>query len=276
VRGLAIERALGRRGYRGEYAMFGPPLPFAIARRPSYRTVPIDPRQLLDAKAASTSAAAQALVAYAPDVLLVDLFWAPLVHILPLLPCPAWLLLRKVPPIWFVGPPGLPFPAEAFARVIAIEPGGVDRATETIDPLVVANPDELRPAGALREALRVRDGQRLEIVHQAGNPGELSAVTAQAGQGARTFTLGRDGNDEGTGSDHFFPLCEWLRDADRIVSAAGYNSFWEAHWLGYAERTTFVPFRRPIDDQGWRVRTCSGVIPARNGADVLARQLMGA
>jgi hypothetical protein len=257
--------------------MFGPSLPFAIARRPSYRTVPIESAELLDAKTASASAAAQTLIAYAPDVLLVDLFWAPLVHILPLLGCPAWLLLRKVPPVWFVGPPGIPFPASAFARIIAIEPGGAERATETIDPLVVANPDEVRPPGALREALRVREGQPLEIVHQVGNPGELAALTAQAGAGARTFTLGREQEteDEGAGSDHFFPLCEWLQGADRIVSAAGYNSFWEAHWLGYAGRTTFVTLRRPIDDQAWRVRTCSGVVPARNGADVLARQLLG-
>jgi hypothetical protein len=251
--------------------MFGPALPFRIAQRHSYRPLPIEPRRLLDAKNTAETPLAKALVAFAPDVLLVDLFWAPVVHILPLLRCEAWLLLRKVPPVWFAGPPGLAFPPSAFARAIAIEPDAADRASETIDPIVIANREELRPAGALRGALGVAPGEPLFVVHQAGTPGELSMLAARAAPGARTFTLLRD--DPARGEDRFFPLCEWLGDADGVVSAAGYNAFWEAQWLGHAERTTFVPFARPIDDQSWRIRTCSGRTPSDNGADVLARQL---
>ena len=46
------------------------------------------------------------------------------------------------------------------------------------------------------------------------------------------------------------------------------NSVWEARWLGYAERTTFVPFPRGNDDQAARI---AGRVPmTENGADVLA------
>ncbi len=68
-----------------------------------------------------------------------------------------------------------------------------------------------------------------------------------------------------------FPAAEWLGGADRIVAGAGYNAFWEAHWLGYAERTEWIPFRRTIDDQALRVELSRGMTPRENGADTLAR-----
>jgi hypothetical protein len=217
----------------------------------------------------------------------VDLFWAPLRHVLPLPSCAAWLLVRSVPPKWFVGPPGHPYERSQFARVIAIEPGaGLGHEDETIDPIVIANPDEVRPKTALREALGVADGERLLVVHQAGVPGEWTELTKGGGT-VHAFTLSRDDVTIAASTtspppapgvhvhdgDAFFPLAEWLPGADAIVSGAGYNAFWEAHWLGYARRTTFTPFARKIDDQAWRIRACAGSAPKQNGADVLARML---
>jgi hypothetical protein len=60
-----------------------------------------------------------------------------------------------------------------------------------------------------------------------------------------------------------------------VATGAGYNSFWEARWLGYADRTTFTAFARPIDDQVWRVRECGAHTMRENGADALARAILG-
>ena len=254
--------------------MCGPRLPFRVAQRPTYRPVPVDPVALRDPRTAQATEIARTLVEFAPDVLLVDLFWAPLVHILPLLRCEAWLLLRKVPPIWLQGPPGVPFSARPFARIVAIEPGATESAaTDAIDPIVITNPDELRPPGALREALGLPPNEPLAVVHQAGGLGELESLTRQAGSRARTFTLERV--DAAGGDDRFFPLCEWLGDADALFAGAGYNAFWEARWLGHAARTTFRAFPRKIDDQAWRLKTCWAHTPTENGADVLAQWLTG-
>jgi hypothetical protein len=236
--------------------MVGPALPFRIARRSSYRAVPLDPVELSDPRRGGQSELARVLRELSPELLIVDLFWAPLRRLLPIAGCEAWLLVRRVPPVWFKGPPILPYERSLFARVLGIEPGAADGyVDETIDPIVLANPDECRPREALRDALGVAANERLVVVHQAGNAGEAAALAASA-------------------DDAFFPLCEWLGGADTIVSGAGYNAFWEARRLGYAARSTFVPFTRALDDQAWRVRECSSQVPAENGADVLARRIV--
>jgi hypothetical protein len=304
VRGLAIRRALQRAGSRAEFAMFGPRAPYGFARAsgvaPLFREVAIDHEVLRDPARAADSELARALRAYAPDVVLVDLFWAPLRNVLPLAGCEAWLLVRSVPEKWFVGPPGHPYERDRFARVIAIEPGaGLGHEDETIAPIVIANPDEQRPRGALREALGVRPAgeERLLVVQQAGAPGEWATLVADAANAPpdavhHVLTFGRDDETAASralaesagprvrlcdGAD-FFPLAEWLADADEVVSGAGYNAFWESRWLGYVARTRFVPFARRIDDQSWRLRACAGLpmtkIMTDNGADILARRLL--
>jgi hypothetical protein len=283
VRGIAIERALARAGSRCTYAMFGPRSPLSLARRANYHPVSLDPAELSDHARAPGSELAGALAAFAPDVLLVDLFWAPLRLLLPLPSCESWLLLRRAPPAWLVGPPGHPYERSAFARVLAIEPGVHEgQVDQAIDPIVVSNPDERRPVGALRQELGVPPEEPLVVAHQAGEPGDWARlVRTSSARPLHVFTPPRD--DDAVLScpadvvlhdgNAFFPLAEWLRDADAIVSGAGYNAYWEARWLGHGQRTTFVPFDRVIDDQSWRVRECGNHRPRENGADMIARWL---
>jgi hypothetical protein len=117
VRGLAIGRGLARAGFAGEYRMLGPALPFPVARSSSgYETVEIqNDRTLRDRHLAQMSGLAQRLQALSPDLLLVDLFWAPLYWVLPSLSCEAWLLVRTCPPVWLQGPPDMPFRKAANA-----------------------------------------------------------------------------------------------------------------------------------------------------------------
>ncbi len=163
LRGLAIRRGLLRQGFGGEIRAFGPEVPFPAARQALDREVVTieGDRTYQNRLLAPVSPLAQGLRAYAPDLLLVDLFWAPLYWILPTLSCPAWLLLRLAPPIWLEGPPGVPFRPEPFERIIAIEPlcraHGV-RPVPAFDRRPGAPPARLpvdperergRPAGAL-------------------------------------------------------------------------------------------------------------------------------
>lgn len=264
VRGLAIRRALRRAGFRGSYRMFGPRQPFAAGRDDDWQVVDVPEDLLRSPDRAKETELAERLRSFAPDVLVVDMFWAPLRHVLPIPGCEAWLLLRSFPRAWLVGPPGLPFDASQYARIVAIEPVTADAVTHTIDPVVIANPDECRPAGALRRKLGAPSGRKLVAVMHAGLRGEHRSFTPALMPGEMLVTF--DLHDESA----TFPIAEWLGDCDRIHCAAGYNSFWEAHWLRYAERTTFFPFARRNDDQRWRVSRCAGHRMSSNGADTLA------
>ena len=281
ARGLAIERALARAGSTATFTMIGPPTTLRLADRASYRAVAVDPAELADPARAEASDLARALRALSPDVLLVDLFWAPLRNLLPIAGCEAWLLVRRTPPAWFVGPPGFPFERARFARVLGIEPG-LDAAQidETIAPIVTANPDELRAKGALRAKLEVPAGLPIHVIHQAGEPDEWrQLLDVRPERPVHVFAPGAVWGHTPPQCVHLhdggalFPLAAWLGDAAAIASGAGYNAFWEARWLGHSRRTTFVPFIRKIDDQAWRLRTCSSHVPRENGADVLARRL---
>jgi hypothetical protein len=139
-------------------------------------------------------------------------------------------------------------------------------AREAVDPVVICNPDECRPPGALRERLGVPAGRRLSVVLQAGRRGESEQLQRLAGEGAAVLDL--------FDPEAPFPAAEWLGGADRIVAGAGYNAFWESRWLGYHERTEWMPFPRSIDDQALRLELGRATRPRENGADVLARWIL--
>lgn len=277
VRGLAIGRALERAGFRGAYRMFGPPQRFPAAaadvRARDWEEVAVVEAELLDPTLARSSSVRRALEAFAPDVLIVDMFWAPLANVLPLPGCEAWLLLRAMHPKWLVGPPGLPFSAAKthYARILRIEPAATvagDVAFETIDPVVLVNRDETMPNGALRDRLGIARDRRLVAVVHAGIAGEAASFTPEVAKDESLVELDLHA------SDALFPIAAWLGDCDALHAAAGYNTFWEAHWLGYAERTTFVPFARRNDDPFARIRATGHVMRA-NGADTIASRIIG-
>lgn len=266
VRGIAIGRALARRAAGVDYRMVGPPLPYAASARDDYQVVAVAEAELRDPERAGASELAAALRAFRPELLVIDLFWAPLRHVLPLADCEAWLLVRCCPRGWFGGPDDTRYDARRFARVIGIEPHRHTAIREEIAPIVVCNPDECRPTSALRERLGVPGDRRLVVATHAGVRGEIATVAAGAASAVRLDLYAPDA---------LFPLAEWLPGADTVLSGAGYNAFWEARWLGYAARTRFTPLRRDIDDQAWRVHAC-GAYPMRaNGADALAASIAG-
>ena len=52
---------------------------------------------------------------------------------------------------------------------------------ETIDPIVISNPDECRPRDALREYLGVPNGRPVVVVTHAGVRGEVQVLADEAG-----------------------------------------------------------------------------------------------
>lgn len=253
--------------------MFGPAPGAAAAAFPAVPTlgwedVEIRAAQLSAPETARVTDLATRLAAFSPDVLLVDMFWAPLRHILPLAGCEAWLLLRSMPAAWLAGPPGVELDLMQYARIISIEPIASGAVTHPIDPIVMVNPGECQPRGALRARLGMPSEQRLVAVMHAGLPGEQRRLVpaSKGGDLVVTFDLHE--------ASALFPIASWLGDADELHCAAGYNAYWEARWLGYAPRATFTAFARRNDDQAWRIAKCGRYVMRANGADTLAAWLM--
>lgn len=272
ARGVAIERALRRRSTDFELRMFSDRLPYrAETRSRAWVELPFDPTEMRDPGRARRSALARALEDFAPDLLLVDFFWAHVHRLLPLAGCRTWLLVRWAPRGWLEGVPGLERDARLFERTIAIEPATGLVTDDEIPPIVIANPSELRPSSALRERFAVPDGRPLVLVAQAGQPGEYDELAALAKRRfPDAFVIGQTLFD----ADALFPVADWLGGADIIVGGAGYNTFWETRWLGLADRAHLYAFPRSIDDQAWRLVTHHRRAMKDNGADVLAGMIL--
>jgi hypothetical protein len=184
------------------------------------------------------------------------------------LPCPAWLLLRSVPPAWLVGPKEARFDARRYARVLAIEPApGLERF-EAIDPIVVVDRNERASRASLAARLGVGPAEPLQVIARGGLDSDAAILAeAAARRGGRWHHL--DLHDD----DAPFPAAPLLAAADAVVAAPGYNTFWESRLLGFSPRTTWVPIRRALDDAAWRASLPDDVIPRDNGADTLVRLL---
>lgn len=268
VRGVAVQRALERRGAGVEFRLFSPPSPFARLAGAAHTPVTVDPTELRSPPRARASGLARALHDFAPDVVLVDLFWVPLAFVP--LPCPAWLLLRSVPPAWLVGPKEARFDATDYQHVFAIEPApGLERF-EALPPVVVCNRDEARPREALCAVLDADPRAPLHVIARGGlaaDAAPLRAVAPTPGAQVRELDL--------SAPDAPFPLAPYLAGlgpTDTLVAAPGYNTFWEAWTLGFAPRVRWVPLTRTLDDAAWRARLTPQPV-TQNGADVLAERL---
>lgn len=269
VRALAIQRAVERTAADVHLHLIHVddgwktlPLPAGLKRS----RVEMRPDDYRSPALAATSPLAVALREVRPDLIVCDLHWAPVQQVLATeIGVPAWLLLRSHPPAWLRGPAWLPFDQGRWSRIFAIEPLALPVAHETLDPVVIANPDEAMPPSALRQRLGLAPSVPLTVRMQAGRPGFIDRLEGDE--------VGHVHRADMHAPDAIFPICTWLQDADRVLCGGGYNSFWEAARMGYADRTRFTAFPAQIDDQAWRIRTFAGVRPATNGADALAHRM---
>lgn len=272
TRGLAIGNALRRASVRCEYVVLSATTAFAQARAEGVRELSVVQDELEDEARAKESELARALDAFDPDLLLVDMYWAPLHHLLPRGRCEAWLLLRWVPPPWLRSTGRIDFDPRKYARTITIEPMARVDGAEAIEPIVVCNRDEMHAPEVLRARLSVADDARLILVLQAGRRGEAGSLAMDVKRrDARDIIVTSDMYDPGA----LFPIAPYLAGADRIYGGVGYNLFWETRWLGLSARAELYPFDRTIDDQLRRLTGHHAHAMRENGADALVRIITG-
>lgn len=269
VRAVALQRALVRGGHTNVDIDVVAPSSALLTRLlgPRGHGVTIDAAELRDPHRAAHSALTQTIARLQPDVVVIDVFWVPLVFVP--LPCPAWLLLRSVPAAWLVGPREARFDRARYERIFAIEPAPGLESFEATAPVVVSSVDDRLPRSVLAQHLGVGVEAPLNVIVQGGLGSDAEVLTAAA-------------HDVDSGPWHRldmgaahapFPAAPLLANADRVVAAPGYNTFWEAQLLGFAQRTTWVPIRRQLDDAAWRASLRGNEALPGNGADTIAAAL---
>lgn len=268
VRGIAIRNALDRTNVTGiNYRRFGPPIQFtALSDAVDYVTVTND----LGVK----------LTAFKPDLVIVDMFWMPLRTILRKLNCPAWLLIRYLPPLWFRGVDGISWNPQDYAKIIKIEPFDVyipmTTNVETIDPVVVVQASDLRANTELRTHFSIDAYKTLNVVIHSEAPKTLRLNKNLANKMHLRSNITTTDNEVTLRlslkeQNVLYPVTPWLSGADHITAAAGYNTYWEIKTLGLMDKTSFTARMHDFyGEQSWRSTAMASVTPLTNGADTLA------
>lgn len=267
ARAYAVFQGLARHAGPFSFTVIAPPSPYPIGHIPwTYDPVAYERDELRTPAAAESSAVAAALRRARPDVVVVDMFWLPLFHLRSLAEfsaTPWWLLLRNVPDTWLRGSLTIRWNSRQYERVIGIEPIVDVPTTHSLSP-IVGNERVFPLPVPTRDTLIAHVGMGAEFKQLCATFGQSSDAHVDA------HTLG--GENAGAAR---FPLSDRYPEYRRIIGGGGYNFVWETVWAGVRDRTHYVPFVRPIDDQRRRIAAARSFEMKSNGADDLAQWLMG-
>ena len=274
VRGLTIATALRRRNIQADFSIVsGSTFGFlAESLGVKHTEIPFEDADLLSEKNFHSSQLFKAITELNPDVLIIDLVWLSLCHMLSELPGKKIFLSRQVNPAYFrarLGSGTVSFDPSWFDMIIRTEPFELPFPSVSIGPMILRNRDEIFSRdGALRK-LGLPENERYCLVSHNGEPGEFGRIS-------RDFSYLKDAGYHLTFSSNYhdglFPAVDCFNAFDHLVCGAGYNSFWEAVYFG--KDATFVAMPRRFEDQALRVSTCSGYRFDENGADQLADIIM--
>ena len=276
VQGLALAGAFRRAGVPLEYSILTLQSEFARLAEPfgvSLTTVPPEDESALGPGRFRDSALFRAIQAAAPDVLVVDLYWFPLDAFLRDLPCRKILLIRQIDPRFFrfrLPDRELVFRPSDYDLVLRTEPGFEPPfPSESVEPVIIRNRDEILPRAAARADLGLSDGDQACLFAFNGKSGEgAEAWKSFSYLEAEGWKVVRSDNRGGG----LFPAADWFAAFDLLVCGAGYNAFWEARY--FRKEAFFAPFPRRFESQARRVALCSDYEFERNGADQLAERIL--
>jgi UDP:flavonoid glycosyltransferase YjiC (YdhE family) len=209
-----------------------------------------------------------------PDLLIVDGTWAPILPFIKYLRCPKVIIFRYYAEEWFSFrlPDGeiVSFDPSGYEAAFSTEPNFSRPGLASIDPLVIRNRNEILTRDEARKRLGAEDGKKLIVVAHNGFTGELEKIAAQEfGEGTEAKVV-MSSNADGEG---LFPLCDYAAGIDLLIAGAGYNSFYESAFFKIPTR--FMPQERRGGEQAWRVRQNAGYSFDSNGADQLAKEIVG-
>ena len=272
VLGLSIKNALLRRGMdTGFVIVHSAPDTRILGQTPNFK-LPMESAAQTDAGHFENSAVFKLLSSLSPDVLIVDLLWIPVHHLLPTLACKKIFLTRQVADSFFsysFQGVSLAFDPNRYDKVLAIEPYSCPVTRNYIEPLVIRDKAEILTRNQALERLGLDPKQKHCLY-------SLNVKQDQASEIENNYSCLKDEGYRFYYSSLFsggsFPIVDCFNAFDFIVCGAGYNAFWETIYFGKKAEYKAMPKR--FENQQWRVENCLTYRFNKNGADELVEIIM--
>ncbi|MBN2351706.1 MAG: hypothetical protein JXD23_03980 [Spirochaetales bacterium] len=267
VLGITINNALLRRGICADFVIVhSAPDTRILGQTPNFK-LPMESAAQTDAGHFENSAVFKLLSSLSPDVLIVDLLWIPVHHLLSALACKKIFLTRQVADSFFsysFQGVSLAFDPNRYDKVLAIEPYPCPVTRDHIEPLVIRNKSEILSRDQALERLGL-DPEQKHCLYS------LNVKAEEASEIEKAYSSLKDEGYRFYYSSLFaggsFPIVDCFNAFDFIVCGAGYNAFWETIYFGKIAEYRAMPKR--FENQQWRVEHCRAYQFRNNGADEL-------
>lgn len=211
----------------------------------------------------------QYLMQLDPDVIIVDHIWLPLMPILKNFRAKKVIFFRQVEPVWLRTHPlpngdVLEFNPDDYDLVFNMEPGFVLEGSISVPPVIGVCESEIKAPQIIRRVLNVPDDKKLALIAHNGMPGELEKILKESDIDSDEYFQVRMSNNLEL-ADQLFPLSHYLSGVDLAIGACGYNFFYETRF--YDLKTIYLPQKRSMENQHWRLETNRNYSGPFNGAE---------
>ncbi|PKL38560.1 MAG: hypothetical protein CVV44_11810 [Spirochaetae bacterium HGW-Spirochaetae-1] len=274
IRGLCVATALKRKGIDCTFTIISGS-PFShLAGTVGVRHVeiPLEDGTRLSRENFHRSALFSTLCSLEPHIILVDLNWFALHHMIRELPGKKIFLSRQVADRFFTlaaKDETLAFNPAQYDRIFAIEPFASAVPMERLNPFILRNHDEIFTREEAMEKLGLNAGDRHCLISHNGEPGEFRQLQ-------KDFSYLKDAGYVPAYStsydDGIFPIVDYFNAFDLIVCGGGYHAFWEAVY--FEKEFIPIPMPRLHENQHQRIELCKDYHFTENGADELADIIM--
>ena len=272
VHGAAIYHALIRRGLKHDFSILSscPPERAGLLDRMHIPHIEIPretDRELLTDNYRD-SELYRYLMKLKPDILIVDRMWFTLHRIIHELSCSKLFICSQVTDNFFrmkLHEKQISFQADAYHRVIAIEPFKSKIKMEQINPLIIRNRDEILDRKRAIENLELFGTRKTCFIGMNFEEGYFEKLKDKYSYlENEDYDVVYSTNIYGGG---IFPIADYYNAIDLLICSATYNFFWEARYFEKEAIFETVPVR--FCDQARRLRECSDFVFKENGADQL-------
>jgi hypothetical protein len=273
VTGISIGNAFRRKGIPCKYIIVsGSDFSF-LSSDFTHVKIPLEEENSLSEQNYKSSILLRTLTELKPDILLVDLLWFSLYHLIRELPCKKIFLCRQVDDSYFsinLKGESLNFRSADYDLLIATEPFTSSIPMQFINPITIRNRDEILPREEALKRLGVSEDRPVCLFAYNGEPGEFEKIK-------KKYSYLDDSENQMLYSTNysdksFFPIVDYFNAIDFLVSGAGYNAFWEI--IYFNKEAIFEPVKRNFENQFWRIQNCQEYYFEENGADQLVDIIM--
>ena len=275
VRGISIGNALKRKNVHSEYLILSssPFAHFADRLGISHVEIPVEDEHQLSKENYENSELYGTISALDPDILLVDLLWFSLYRFIHELPCKKIFLCHQVFDRFFTIPlkeEKISIRPEDYNMLLAVEPFTCSIPMRQINPIILRNRDEILPRAEALDRLNLNDNQKVSLFAFNGHPGDFerykkkySYLEDTGGYQMIYTTIYKGG---------IFPIVDYFNAFDFIITAAGYNSFWEVMFFNKEAVFENIPLNFSSTER--RIRECQEYTFDENGANQLVDIIM--